>query len=151
MTPKTIKTPPVRVLHVSFGTSRGADTYGYNLVTLRENGTKKASACGGGYDMRGTVFADWLQAEYQDRLMVIRSRMESQHGYDGRYLSNKAPGALYGGTYHITQSGKKERVTLDGGCGFSSIQRIAEAIDLEVRLSDAGKKLDVIVITDTRS
>lgn len=41
-------------------------------------------------------------------------------------------------------------MTLDGGCGFSSIQRIAEAIGLKVRQIDAGKKVDIVLVTDTR-
>lgn len=137
-------------LNITFGTSRGRETYGYGVVTLRERGEIKAQTKGGGYDMRGTVFADWLQEAYQDRLVAIAPRMEAQRG-DGRYLTSKAPGSLYGGTYHLDRANGTENgpvVTLDGGCGFRSIQLIAEAIGLKVRMIDAGKKQDVILVTD---
>lgn len=48
-------------LTVTWTVSRGRDTYGYNIVTLRERGDVVARCNGGGYDMRGTVFADWLE------------------------------------------------------------------------------------------
>lgn len=45
-------------LYVTWGTSRGADTYGYTTCSLRDrSGKKYASTCGGGYDMFGTVLA----------------------------------------------------------------------------------------------
>lgn len=152
---KTIKVPPVRVLTITWGTSRGSDTYGYTLCTLRENGAVKAKCNGGGYDMRGTALGNWLAAEYQARLMKIASRF---HGiaWDGeRYQNLSAPNEkimLYGGTFYDTPRVKKlaPHVELDGGCGFSSMQRIAEAIGLQVRQTDASKKLDIITVTDTR-
>lgn len=134
-------------LHITFGTSRGRDTYGYTVVTLREAGQVKARCNGGGYDMRGTVFADWLQAEYQDRLMTIRSRMESRCSKAAGYRTHKAKNSLYGGTWNTD----RKSVTLDGGCGFESIRRIAKAIGLKVRQIDAGKKVDILLVTDTKA
>lgn len=155
-------------LTISYGTSRGRDTYGYTLVTLRENGTKKASACGGGYDMRGTVFANWLEAEYQTQLLELarketrvfpQSNWNGSSGDESNYVSVPVDRKteLYGGTYYANGSGgydgekdKPPHVSLEGGCGFSSIQRIAEAIGLTVNLINAGKNSDVIVVTETR-
>lgn len=77
-------------LHITFGTSRGAETYGYAVVTLRECGKVKARCLGGGYDMRGTVFADWLQAEYQDRLRAIKSRMSYRYSKKSGHKRNEA-------------------------------------------------------------
>lgn len=134
-------------LHVTFGTSRGRDTYGYTVVTLREFGKVKARCNGGGYDMRGTVFADWLQAEYQDRLVTIKNRMEARYSKKGGYKNHKAKNSLYGGTWNKDAG----NVSLDGGCGFRSIQLIAEAIGLNVRKIDAGKKTDIILVTDTQA
>jgi len=36
---------------IKWSTSRAADSYGYTLVTLREDGKVQARTCGGGYDM----------------------------------------------------------------------------------------------------
>lgn len=134
-------------LHVSFGTSRGRETYGYAVVTLRECGTIKARCNGGGYDMLGTVFGDWLQAEYQDRLMTIKSRMEARYSKKGGYKGHKANNSLYGGTWKQDAGA----VVLDGGCGFQSMRYIAEAIGLKVRQISAGKKADIILVTDTQA
>lgn len=134
-------------LHITFGTSRGRKTYGYAVVTLRECGTVKARCLGGGYDMRGTVFADWLQAEYQGRLMAIKSRMQTRYSKKAGHKANDAKNNLYGGTWNKDAN----KVSLDGGCGFESIRRIAEAIGLKVRQIDAGKAADIILVTDTKA
>lgn len=103
-------------LTVTYGTSRGRDTYGYNLVTL-DAGHKKYRTCGGGYDMRGTVFADWLQDTFQDRLYRIRRRMSARYSKRKRYRTNENRRDYYGGCWN--QDSKT--VSLDGACGFDSI------------------------------
>lgn len=56
-------------LRMSWSVSRGRDTYGYNICKLTDGNTGKQYRCmGGGYDMQGTVFGDWLEANYPDRL-----------------------------------------------------------------------------------
>lgn len=164
-------------LRITYGTSRGAETYGYGVVTLYECGAKKARTSGGGYDMRGTVFADWLSAAYQDRLLVLAKK---KRGVFARAVWNKAMNdeseyvrtdaarkvELYGATYYPKGSrdgiwdrkgdlkkyiAKTPHVTLDGGCGFDSIRRIAEAIGLKVRTVNGGKKLDILIIEDTKA
>lgn len=140
-------TPHVRVLTVTWGTSRGRDTYGYTLCTLRENGSIKAKCNGGGYDMRGSVFAEWLEKEYQD---TLRARLRHKTNYIYRKGDALRPRKTRNSFYGSTLYADTGEIKLDGGCGFSSIQRIAEACDLQVKLSDTGKKLDVITVTDTR-
>lgn len=159
-------------LRIKWGVSRGRDTYGYTTAALSERGEVKARCNGGGYDMRGTVFAEWLQNAYQDRLVKLGARKFKRTVWNGK-VGDDGPdkaawshpdvdkkGTLYGAVYYpkgdVRHDGKKwvgdpkPRVTLDGGCGFSSIQWIAEAIGLTVRTIDAGSKLDVILVEDTR-
>lgn len=114
-------------LALSWSVSRGRDTYGYNICRLDDRETDKRYKCmGGGYDMKGTVFGDWLQDVYQERLMALASdpsKLE-EAGYAVKgYLKHID---LYGITFY---SGK---ATLDGACGLESMKRIAEAIGLEV-------------------
>ena len=46
----------------SYGTSRGRDTYGYNIVTLTSSAQGKKFRCmGGGYDMHGQVLGEYVQ------------------------------------------------------------------------------------------
>lgn len=157
---------PNHELIISYGVSRGAETYGYAVVTLRERGEKKARCTGGGYDMRGTVFADWLQAEYQTRLLELaKAGKFPQYNWNGvqgdesRYVGVEGKkDSFYGGFYYANGAAPKKGktpsapfVSLDGGCGFSSIIRIAEAIGLEVRGVFTGlKTTDVIIVTDAR-
>lgn len=153
-------------LRITYGTSRGRDTYGYTLVSLREYGRKVATCNGGGYDMRGTVFGEWLEKTYGERLLKLakaKPRAFSQYnwngvdGADSRYVSVAADRKveLYGGTYYANGQGKSEYhtarapfVSLNGACGFRSMQRIAEAIGLKVRILDAGNGQDIVLVED---
>ena len=98
-------------LSLSWSVSKGANTYGYNICRLddRNNG-KRFRTIGGGYDMIGTVFGEWLETYYQKELLKIKD----------------------GGFYGMTYRADKNRVSLDGACGIESMIRIAEAIGLEV-------------------
>lgn len=156
-------------LRITYGTSRGRDTYGYALVSLHENGRKVASCNGGGYDMRGTVFGEWLQNTYAERLLELAKKTpgafsqcnwNGELGPDAHYARVPAERKveLYGGTYYANGGqGKSDYhdarspfVSLDGGCGFESMRRIAEAIGLNIRTVDGGKKLDVLLVEDTK-
>jgi len=162
-------------LRIKYGTSRAANTYGYGLVSLYDGGKKVAACNGGGYDMRGTVFGEWLEKTYQERLVALakatkgafaRANWNGELGDESNYVRLPADRKveLYGGTYYENGSresvhgrkgaqkyiAKPPHVTLDGGCGFESIYRIAKAIGLNVRTVDAGKKLDILLIEDTK-
>lgn len=105
--------------------SRGRDTYGYNICSLWLDGSKVSSCNGGGYDMQGTAFADWLQKHAQDRLRKL------QANFGGSTSDGKG---FYGLSFWNTKTKKGQRrwsqhcegATLDGSCGFNSIQTIAE-------------------------
>ena len=109
-------------LVLSWSVSKGRDTYGYNICRLddRNNG-KRYRTMGGGYDMIGTVFGDWLETCYQEELMQIKD--QSDRFYNERhYLNdNSEKGTFYGMTYNKV----KDCVSLDGACGIESIIRIA--------------------------
>lgn len=114
-------------LNISWSVSRGQDTYGYNIARLDDRNTgKRYRTCGGGYDMLGTVFGQWLADVFQEQLHahVITLSLEDCGYQVAGYLKNKE---LYGLT--LTP---KNTVQLDGACGLSSMVRIAEAIGLEV-------------------
>lgn len=116
------------VLTLSWSTSRGQDTYGYNIARLDDTSTGKRYRCmGGGYDMVGTVFADWLQETHQTELQLICGRAASRVEENGLVRSDH-PHTLYGMT-----EGRDGEILLDGACGLESIRRVAEAIGLSVR------------------
>lgn len=116
-------------LSLSWSVSRGRDTYGYNICRLDSRDTGKRYKCsGGGYDMLGTVFGDWLANEHQARLQAWAHK---QALVDAGYVTknycrieNDVNGLV------IRPDGT---VSLDGACGIESMLRIAEAIDLDVQ------------------
>lgn len=115
-------------LVLSWSVSRGRDSYGYNICRLDDQSLGERFTCmGGGYDMVGSVFAQWLIANYQPELLAIKDRAHNQFLLAGREFS-KSDGSLYGMTYHE----KGERVHIDGACGLDSVLHIAKAIGLEV-------------------
>ena len=98
-------------LSLSWSVSKGANTYGYNICRLDDRNNGKRFRClGGGYDMIGTVFGEWLEYYYQAELLKIKDC----DFYGLMYLADK------------------NKVSLDGACGIESMIRIAEAIGLEV-------------------
>jgi hypothetical protein len=116
-------------LSVKWTVSRGRETYGYNICTLTDTNTGKRYRCnGGGYDMLGTVFGEWLQENYQEELYAIRDRAHSIWTV-GTRTQNDSPDALYG----MSHRERTCSIGLDGACGIESMRRIAEAIGLEIK------------------
>lgn len=118
-------------LAVKWTTSRGAETYGYNICTVTDEATDKRYRCmGGGYDMLGTSFGEWLEDVYQLALQQL-----SEHAYmvwsspveGGPWSYVKNENGCYGMNRQPDGS-----IRLDGGCGESSMQRIAAAIGLRL-------------------
>ena len=101
----------MKISHISV--SRDQDTYGYTIYRLDDRETGKRYSCkGGGYDMLGKVFGDWLQDVYQKELVAhVANLVQTDCGF-----------AVSNGT-----------ITLDGACGLKSMIRIAEAIGLDVQ------------------
>lgn len=117
-------------LSLSWSVSRGRDTYGYNICRLDSRNSGRRYKCmGGGYDMIGTVFGDFLESEYQDQLRALVAPLPKvQYGSTSwLQIAEDINPSFYGLT--IRPDG---HVSLDGACGFSSMRRIAEALGLSV-------------------
>lgn len=137
---------PTKSLHFKWTVSRGRDTYGYNICTLLVDGEKVSKCMGGGYDMQGTAFGEWLQNAYQTELVKFMNdnginelppcnSYETKNGTIRRY---ELPG-YYGMSLHVGPKGDV-KVYLDGACGFSSIQRIAESIGIKLQWNKESDK-----------
>ena len=125
----------IHTLRLTYGTSRGRDTYGYALVTLRDENGKAWRTCGGGYDMKGTVFGDWLQDTYQAELRAIAHRAHAHYGKAGGYQTHDAPGSRnpdFNYLYGMLRNDDTGEVRLDGACGLSCMEGIAGKIGLTV-------------------
>lgn len=141
-----------KALVIKYTTSRGRDTYGYNLVTLYVDGVKHNATLGVGYDMAGTVLGEYLTQEYKDRLKELPANygsLDTSKGYYGLSF-----GQVINDKYerHNTyQDG--DNISVDGGCGISAVRDIAKAIGLDIEYSHGftTKKQDAYFITDTRN
>ena len=131
-------------LNISWSTSRGRDTYGYNICRLDDSRTRKRYRCmGGGYDMIGTVFGEWLTDMHAPQLAALfASREHVDAGYAVKGY-RKIPDL-----YEVTMS-PDGKVHCDGACGIESMIRIAEAIGLQVQqtYSRKGRTTGFIVLS----
>lgn len=66
-----------KLLTFKVTTSKGVNTYGYNIVSLYEDGSKVASCNGGGYDMRGKCLGEYLTSHYLPQL----EKLQANYGY----------------------------------------------------------------------
>lgn len=150
-------------LALSWSVSRARDTYGYNVVRLTD-GRNTYRADGGGYDMTGTVFGDWLTATYQDRLLKIARRAyyvsdgngvkarEGEHAHVRWVGTPGKPKVTPGSLYGMYSYPKEKRVSLDGGCGIESMLTIARAIGLEVeRTGNRKGETTGFIVVDTKA
>lgn len=144
-------------LTVKWTVSRGINTYGYNICTLTDTDTgKKYRATGGGYDMLGTVFGEWLQEVHADKLQTIRDSAHTVYhrATDGSYdhsATERFDAGLYGMSTIYTAKMTSATVRLDGACGLESMKRIAEAVGLNVRsLVNRKGNVEGFIVSDSR-
>ena len=133
-------------LLISHSISRGQNTYGYNIISIEDTSTgKRYRTCGGGYDMLGTVVGEWLQKNFQDRLLALKDdahatysngKYHHKHNEDGNPFSGNR--GIYGMTFYADEN----RIALDGACGLSCITAIAQAIGVNFRqFLDARRRI----------
>jgi len=123
---------------VSWSVSKGRDTYGYNICRLDGPNGKRYRTCGGGYDMVGTVLADFMCDQFQIQLrelVLLNAERTEECGYSVSGY-RKLP-ELYGLT--VTPKG---RVEVDGACGVSSVIKIFRAIGIDVQSTCGRRQLD---------
>jgi hypothetical protein len=117
-------------LAISWSVSRGRDTYGYNICRLDSRLSGRRYRCsGGGYDMTGKVFGEFLECEYQDQLRALVADLPKKPYGSTSWLqiSEEINPSFYGLTIRPDGS-----VSLDGACGLDSMKRIARALGLSV-------------------
>ena len=113
--------------------SRGRETYGYNICSLWIDRQKVSSCDGGGYDMKGTALAKWMKEEFYEQLKKLRAN----------YGSGDNTGGFYGLSFYNKKRQKRQKtwsknctVGLDGGCGFSSMERILNKLGYKLNYID---------------
>ena len=118
----------INSVSISWGISRGRDTYGWNICRAVSRDTGKAyRTIGGGYDMVGTVLGEWFAAEHQAELCALYAR---------EYLEFKAYSQT-GHHCHCKLYGLFARLDgsfyMDGACGVDCMLQIIEACGYEVQ------------------
>lgn len=94
------------LLRFRWGVSRGYETAGYNVCSCLIDGEKVGMCKGGGYDMQGTAFSEFLNNAYSQELKKL---------YDSGFRE-------YGLECY------RDRVYVDGGCGLNEMIRIFKAL-----------------------
>ncbi len=135
-----------KVLEFKWSVSRGQETYGYNICSLYVDGKKVSSCSGGGYDMQGTAFAQWVQKEYQAQLASINHRAHNLIDANYHY---EHKGDLYGMSAYLDASGNFYKVALDGGCGFDSMRTIVRAIGLTLEYVSKHRDNSTYILRDS--
>ncbi len=132
----------IHVLKLKWTTSRGRDTYGWTLVSLKDTKTGKVyRTCGGGYDMRGTVLGEWLNDVFKEELKTIAPKAMAKFSNKTGHIHRKD--AFKGGQYdrdmvfygtyaHYDDLGNLEKVVIDGSCGESEVLALAKEIGLDI-------------------
>jgi len=139
-----------KVLSFSYGTSRGRDTYGYTIVTMKADGYRVAQCNGGGYDMKGTCLADWMTEAMPEAVSKLASKQASwtywrdENKEFHSIAAAKPAKALYGLTYHKDE----KRGSMDGACGFSSVEAVLKALGLRLSWKPTSKRDGVYIVTE---
>ena len=109
-------------VQISWGVSRGRDTYGYNICRAYSPHLNKTfRTCGGGYDMIGTVIGEFLATAFQEELKAFHNEAVP-YAQTKHYKHPEFYGMFFrpDGTAYC-----------DGACGIESMLRIAKAIGLD--------------------
>lgn len=124
-------------LYFVWSVSRGKDTYGHNICTLREGfkRIKISSTCGGGYSMCGTVLADFIKLHFNEELKKLNS--EDFYGLSFWNPETKK---------HCKRYRQGNKICLNGVCGFESMQAILNKIGFKLKFISAYPSEDVYVI-----
>jgi hypothetical protein len=140
------------LLSFKYTTSKGRNTYGYNIVTLYANGKRVARTCGGGYDMRGTCLGEYIQNNYLERLKTLRANYGSLDDDTGYYgLSFWKQGNKSTRIENLKSYEDGSIISLDGACGERSMQTIAEAIGLSLQQVEILPDEWGYILTDNRN
>ena len=118
--------------------SKARDSYGYNICTLIVDGEKVSRCNGGGYDMKGTCFGNWVAYQFKDELLKFKKQFHGltfhnpNYKVDDEIILKEQKGESFGLERYqdfYKQSSKlpTEKHTIaqiDGACGFSCVENI---------------------------
>ena len=137
----------INTLKFKYTTSRGQDTYGYNICSLYVDGQKKYSTCGGGYDMKGTVLGQYIKQNFYNDIIKLSGNTGSIDDGTGYYGLSYYE--MVDDKYIPLKSYKDAhtKVRIDGACGFDTMRDILKAIGYGLQFIDSEKHGDISIYT----
>lgn len=109
---KLLNSPPGLLLNFKWRTSRGNNTCGYNICSCYIDDYKVGASMGGGYDMQGDSFSQFLNNAFSEELLQLYKK--------------KKDGNFYGLIYY--KNDEREEAYCDGACGLDCMIRIINAL-----------------------
>ncbi len=153
-----------KTLYFKWTVSRGRDTYGYNICTLYVDGDKVSRCNGGGYDMEGTCLGEYIANAFKDRLLKLRlkeklygltfhnpnwkpSEKVLQREKEGKTIGLERYQEFYSAS-NFKPTKKHNIPLIDGACGKSSVERIMNAIKLNLKYIHGTKNDTTYLMTN---
>lgn len=123
-------------LTITYGTSKGRDTYGYRTVTVRSfAGTKIAGIAGGGFDLTNSVKADTLATLFQKELQTALHSVSLEGASSG--------GHPYYCFYRDDETGT---IFINGAAGWTVVDKALALLNISDKTVDAGKNKNVWIL-----
>lgn len=126
---------------------RHYDSYTGGGCRVYENGqiNRKLTAGGCGYDREGTAFGNWMMA--QPEIAEAIKHLTANSG------SLDTPTGYYGLSHYNSKTrkwqkraSKNTRSSVDGACGFRSMQKIMEALGYRVEHAGSTKNSNFYIV-----
>jgi len=143
----------MKTLKFKYTTSRGRDSYGYNICSLWVDGEKVSSTCGGGYDMKGKALGYWIARKFEKELLKFNKSFYGLTFHNPNWQPSKecleeekkdeltklTGLARYQDFYKQSSDLPTEQHTipqLDGACGFGCMTSILNNMDYYLKYVD---------------
>lgn len=157
-----------KTLKFKWTVSKAKNSYGYNICSLWVDEEKVSSCNGGGYDMRGTALGNWIEKEFKTKLLKLTKEFYGLSFHDPNYnpgqaivdgqtvkereKESKSLGLeryqAFHGASSKTPTEKHIIPLLDGACGFSSMERVLNAIGYELEFIDESTNNSIYLLTE---
>jgi len=153
----------MKALKFKYTTSKGRDSYGYNICSLWVDGEKQASTCGGGYDMKGTALGNWIARKFEKELLKFNKSFYGLTFHDPNYQPSKEClkeeekdeltkllGSARLRDFHKQSSSlpteKHTIPQLDGACGFESMTSILNNMNYYLKYIDGDNNTSTYIL-----
>jgi len=153
----------MKALKFKYTTSKGRDSYGYNICSLWVDGEKQASTCGGGYDMKGTALGNWIARKFEKELLKFNKSFYGLTFHDPNYQPSKEClkeeekdeltkllGSARLRDFHKQSSDlpteKHTIPQLDGACGFESMTSILNNMNYYLKYIDGDNNTSTYIL-----